>query len=55
MRPARNCFACGGKITPDNVDGGEHGNPCFHKVCMDEGVKVPLPEGKYTKAQLQGT
>ena len=55
MKPAKNCYACGGPITPENVDGGEHGNPCFHKVCMNEGIRVPLQEGKYTDAELKGT
>jgi hypothetical protein len=52
MKAAKNCYGCGGVITPENVD---KGNPCFHKVCMSEGVRVPLPEGKYTAAELKGT
>lgn len=49
------CLGCGGPLTEANVDGGRNGNPYFHKVCMNDGVGVALPRGKYTAEQLSGT
>ncbi len=46
------CLACGGSVTKTNVS---QANPAFHKVCMDDGVDVPLEDGKYSDEQLAGT
>jgi hypothetical protein len=46
------CLACGGIVTNGNVSGV---NPYFHKVCMNEGVRVKLPAGKYSDEELKHT
>ena len=52
MKAVKNCYGCGGPITPDNIS---KINPCFHMVCMNEGIHVPIEPGKYTDAELKGT
>ncbi len=46
------CLACGGQLTAGNKSPA---NPSFHRVCMDDGVDVPLEPGKYTDEELAGT
>jgi hypothetical protein len=47
-----NCLGCRGKLTRENVSPV---NDAFHKICMNDGIKVPFPPGKYTAEELRGT
>ena len=46
------CLGCGGHITAANVS---RDNEWFHLVCMDDGIGIDLPPGKYSAAQLEHT